>query len=144
MPGGVASYGTLSVVGSEVWFVGGYDDRVNLTGRDLRVPIAASERGSAGVNPTVDSPASVSVQPGRADQAENHVHRRAEPAHRPTRSTPSAPARTPLWRRPWVVPLALLTVSFVAYAVPPYLTLDPAQARLQPLPPSRPGSTPCW
>ena len=43
--------------------------------------------------------------------------------------------RTPLWRRPWVVPLALLTVIFVAYALPPYLTLDPAQARLQPIPP---------
>ena len=41
VPDGVASYGTLSVVGSEVWFVGGYDDRVDLTGRDLRVPLAA-------------------------------------------------------------------------------------------------------
>ena len=40
----------------------------------------------------------------------------------------------PLWRRPWVVPLAVLTVIFVGYALPPYLTLDPAQARLQPLP----------
>jgi len=43
--------------------------------------------------------------------------------------------RTPLLRRPWVVPLALLTVIFIAYAVPPYLTLDPAQARTQPMPP---------
>jgi hypothetical protein len=29
----------------------------------------------------------------------------------------------------------LLTVIFVAYAVPPYLTLDPARARTQPMPP---------
>ena len=34
-----------------------------------------------------------------------------------------------------LVPLALLTVIFIAYAVPPYLTLDPARARIQPMPP---------
>jgi uncharacterized membrane protein len=56
------------------------------------------------------------------------------PTHRPA-DDPAGPRPT-LWRRPWVVPLALLTVIFVAYAVPPYLTLDPAQARLQPLPES--------
>jgi uncharacterized membrane protein YozB (DUF420 family) len=44
-------------------------------------------------------------------------------------------ARKPLLRRPWVVPLALLTVIFIAYALPPYLTLDPARARIQPMPP---------
>jgi hypothetical protein len=43
--------------------------------------------------------------------------------------------RTPLVRRPWVVPLVLLTVIFIAYAVPPYLTLDPARARIQSMPP---------
>ena len=36
----MVSYGTLSVVGIELWFVGGYDDRVDLTGRNLRVPLA--------------------------------------------------------------------------------------------------------
>ena len=41
-----------------------------------------------------------------------------------------------MWRRPWVVPLMVLMVIFVGYALPPYLTLDPAQARLQPLPES--------
>jgi uncharacterized membrane protein YozB (DUF420 family) len=46
-----------------------------------------------------------------------------------------AATRPPLLRRPWVVPLALLTVIFIAYAVPPYLSLDPAQARIQPMPP---------
>ena len=34
-----------------------------------------------------------------------------------------------------LVPLALLAVIFIAYAVRPYLTLDPARARLQPMPP---------
>jgi uncharacterized membrane protein YozB (DUF420 family) len=34
-----------------------------------------------------------------------------------------------------VVPLALLTVIFIAYAVPPYLSLDPERARIQPIPP---------
>jgi uncharacterized membrane protein len=48
---------------------------------------------------------------------------------------PRAAQRTPLLRRPWVVPLALMTVIFIAYAVPPYLTLDPSQARTQPMPP---------
>jgi uncharacterized membrane protein YozB (DUF420 family) len=44
-------------------------------------------------------------------------------------------ARTPPLQRPWVVPLALLAVIFIAYALPPYLTLDPAHARIQPMPP---------
>jgi uncharacterized membrane protein YozB (DUF420 family) len=44
-------------------------------------------------------------------------------------------SRTPLVRRPWVVPLALVAVVFVTFALPPYLTLDPGQARLQPIPP---------
>jgi uncharacterized membrane protein YozB (DUF420 family) len=57
-----------------------------------------------------------------------------------SRSTPLADdhhlaARKPLLRRPWVAPLALLTVIFIGYAVPPYLTFDPAQARIQPMPP---------
>ena len=43
--------------------------------------------------------------------------------------------RRPLLRRPWVVPLALLTVIFIGYALPPYLTLDPGRARIQPMPP---------
>ena len=41
VPDGVASYGTLSVVGDQLWLVGGYDSRVDLTDRDLRVPLAA-------------------------------------------------------------------------------------------------------
>jgi uncharacterized membrane protein len=48
-------------------------------------------------------------------------------------------ARQPVrrwWRRPWIVPLAIITLAFLAYAVPPYLTFDPGQARLAPLPPS--------
>ena len=41
VPDGVASYGTLSVVGDALWLVGGYDSRVDLTDRDLRVPLTA-------------------------------------------------------------------------------------------------------
>ena len=41
VPEEVASYGTLSLVGAELWLVGGYDGRVTLTGRDLRVPLDA-------------------------------------------------------------------------------------------------------
>ena len=33
--------------------------------------------------------------------------------------------------RPWsVAPLLVLVIAFVAFAVPPYLTLDPAQSRI--------------
>ncbi|MER7011802.1 DUF2306 domain-containing protein [Saccharopolyspora sp. NPDC000359] len=35
------------------------------------------------------------------------------------------------WRRPWVGPLAVVAVLFVAYSLPPYLTLDPALSRVQ-------------
>jgi hypothetical protein len=45
------------------------------------------------------------------------------------------------FRIPCVVPLALLTVIFIGYAVPPYVSLDPAQARIQPMPPVRRGSS---
>lgn len=34
------------------------------------------------------------------------------------------------WRRPWVVPLALLAAAFVAFSLPPYLSLDPARSRV--------------
>jgi hypothetical protein len=34
------------------------------------------------------------------------------------------------WRRPWVAPLALVVAVFLAYSVPPYLTLDPARSRV--------------
>ena len=54
------------------------------------------------------------------------------PTYRPTEPRPRA--RTSPWRRPWVVPLAIVAVGFVAFALPPYLSLDPAQARLQPMP----------
>ena len=40
----------------------------------------------------------------------------------------------PIWRRPWIFPLIVLTIGFVVHAVPPYLTLDPSRARLAPLP----------
>jgi hypothetical protein len=35
-----------------------------------------------------------------------------------------------LWRRPWIAPLLFVTVAFLAFSVPRYLTLDPAQSRL--------------
>ncbi|MCR6486946.1 DUF2306 domain-containing protein [Amycolatopsis sp. OK19-0408] len=36
------------------------------------------------------------------------------------------------WRRPWIVPLLMVVVAFLAFSVPPYLTFDPAQSRLRP------------
>lgn len=36
------------------------------------------------------------------------------------------------WRRPWVAPMAIVAVAFVAFSVPPYLTLDPSRSRIPP------------
>jgi uncharacterized membrane protein YozB (DUF420 family) len=36
------------------------------------------------------------------------------------------------WRRPWIGPLFLVAVAFLAFSVPPYLTFDPANSRLAP------------
>jgi uncharacterized membrane protein len=41
---------------------------------------------------------------------------------------------TAWWRRPWIVPLAAVAVAFVAFSLPPYLSLDPARSRV-PQPP---------
>lgn len=46
-----------------------------------------------------------------------------------TRPVP-AETRPRWWRRPWVAPLALVVAVFLAYSVPPYLTLDPARSRV--------------
>ncbi|TMR12980.1 DUF2306 domain-containing protein [Nonomuraea turkmeniaca] len=34
------------------------------------------------------------------------------------------------WRRPWVAPLAVVAVAFVAFSLPPYLSMDPSQSRV--------------
>jgi hypothetical protein len=36
------------------------------------------------------------------------------------------------WRRPWLALLAVLTFAFIAFSVPPYLTLDPSRSRITP------------
>jgi len=34
------------------------------------------------------------------------------------------------WRRPWVAPLFVVTVAFLAFSLPPYFPLDPGRSRL--------------
>ncbi len=34
------------------------------------------------------------------------------------------------WRRPWIVPLGAIAVAFVAFSLPPYLSLDPRRSRV--------------
>lgn len=34
------------------------------------------------------------------------------------------------WQRPWVAPLAMVSVAFIAYSLPPYLTFDRTQSRV--------------
>lgn len=38
--------------------------------------------------------------------------------------------KTKWYRRPWVAPFAFVVVAFVAFSLPPYLTLDPADSRI--------------
>lgn len=58
-----------------------------------------------------------------------------------TTDSPSAPARPRWWRRPWVAPLAVVAVAFVAFSLPPYLSLDPARSRV-PVPDAFPAYYP--
>lgn len=51
--------------------------------------------------------------------------------------TGRTPRKRSWWRRPWIFPLAVVTIGFLIYALPPYVTLDPADARL-PVPPHSP------
>ena len=47
--------------------------------------------------------------------------------------TTNAPRRAQnLWRHPWIVPLLLVVAAFLAFSVPPYLTLDSSLSRLAP------------
>jgi uncharacterized membrane protein len=34
------------------------------------------------------------------------------------------------WQRPWIGPLAMVSIVFIAFSVPPYLSLDPAKSRV--------------
>ncbi|MEU4739355.1 DUF2306 domain-containing protein [Actinosynnema sp. NPDC023658] len=45
------------------------------------------------------------------------------------------------YRRPWVAPFAFVVLVFVAFSLPPYLTLDPALSRV-PRPPDHPWHFP--
>lgn len=38
--------------------------------------------------------------------------------------------RQPWWRRPWIAPLGLLALLFLAFSLPPYATLNPALSRV--------------
>ncbi|MER5267088.1 DUF2306 domain-containing protein [Actinosynnema sp. NPDC002837] len=49
--------------------------------------------------------------------------------------------KTKWFRRPWVAPFAFLVLVFVAFSLPPYLTLDPALSRV-PEPPAHPWHFP--
>lgn len=59
----------------------------------------------------------------------------------PSAATPDPTVRHRWWHRPWVGPLAFLVVAFLAFSLPPYLTLDPARSRV-PAPPDFPAHYP--
>jgi hypothetical protein len=48
--------------------------------------------------------------------------------HPPVSGTRRSRARW--WRRPWVAPLAVVAVAFVAFSLPPYLSMDPSRSRV--------------
>ncbi|MET7335473.1 DUF2306 domain-containing protein [Nonomuraea sp. NPDC005650] len=48
-----------------------------------------------------------------------------------TTERPTAPPAKPRWwRRPWVAPLAVVAIAFVAFSLPPYLSMNPARSRV--------------
>src|SRR5262245_51709926 len=47
--------------------------------------------------------------------------------------TDSGRAR-PWWRRPWMIPLAVINVAFLVYIWGPYISLDPAKVRIMLVP----------
>lgn len=58
--------------------------------------------------------------------AEAHPARMTLTTERPT--TP--PVKPRWWRRPWVAPLAVVAIAFVAFSLPPYLSMNPAMSRV--------------
>lgn len=58
---------------------------------------------------------------------------RTENVRQEQSENPETGSRKAWWRRPWLAPLALVVVAFLAISLPPYFTLDPAQSRV-PLP----------
>ncbi|MFI6792756.1 DUF2306 domain-containing protein [Nonomuraea sp. NPDC050383] len=54
------------------------------------------------------------------------------PGHLPSAGSPPprAGARPRWWRRPWVAPLAVVALAFVAFSLPPYVSFDPSQSRV--------------
>jgi hypothetical protein len=49
-------------------------------------------------------------------------------------SDSQAPTGATWWPGPWLALLALLALAFIAFALPPYLTLDPKRSRILPAP----------
>ncbi|MFD9945585.1 DUF2306 domain-containing protein [Nonomuraea sp. NPDC059023] len=43
---------------------------------------------------------------------------------------PPAPQRVRWWRRPWIAPLAVVAVVFLAFSLPPYATFDEGGSRV--------------
>jgi uncharacterized membrane protein YozB (DUF420 family) len=36
------------------------------------------------------------------------------------------------WQRPWIAPLMMVAIVFIAFSLPPYLTFDPGKSRIRP------------
>ncbi|MCX5390533.1 DUF2306 domain-containing protein [Streptomyces sp. NPDC006482] len=64
------------------------------------------------------------------ERASGEPERASGTGRRPADTRPSVP----WWRRPWVGPLATVAAIFIFYAVPPYLTFDPADSKIPPHP----------
>ncbi|GGM72986.1 hypothetical protein GCM10012275_49550 [Longimycelium tulufanense] len=54
----------------------------------------------------------------------------ARPGQQRTAARSVTPRRPRWWQRPWIAPLMVGSVAFLAFSLPPYLTFDPAQSRL--------------
>jgi len=50
----------------------------------------------------------------------------------PANSVSTAVKARKWWQRPWIAPLMTVVLAFIAFSLPPYLTLDPSKSRIQP------------
>ncbi|WP_426750292.1 DUF2306 domain-containing protein [Myxococcus sp. Y35] len=62
------------------------------------------------------------TKPGMTEAQQESPH--------PTAPTGRPPGRPKWWQRPWIAPLAFVSVLFVALSLPPYLSLEPEQSRV--------------
>jgi uncharacterized membrane protein YozB (DUF420 family) len=50
----------------------------------------------------------------------------------PANSVSTAVKARRWWQRPWIAPLVMVAIAFIAFSLPPYLTFDSSKSRIRP------------